>query len=62
MGDKPTITGLYQVRSMESEGEWEYVAVTGLSGNLMVHDPHIGIFDLESYHAGLTDIEWRHVA
>jgi len=56
---KPTDTGIYLVRCRESDYQWESVIVTRNPRGLVVHCLYLGPTDLDRYHDGLTEIEWK---
>jgi len=59
LSDKPTEAGIYLVRCMESDYQWESVIVTRNPRGLVVHSSDLGPTDLDDYHNGLTEIEWK---
>lgn len=60
--DKPTLPGLYKIRCGETDGKEYFVAITQRKNILIVHDQYLGETMLESFHDGLTSLEWLHVA
>jgi hypothetical protein len=56
---KPTETGLWLVRCMESDYRWYPVIIANSRNGLIVNFPHSGSMLLDAYHNSLAEIEWR---
>jgi len=57
--EMPSEVGLWQIVCGENANIACHVAITKSKGVLWVHDPDIGIYDLKSYHNGLTHPMWK---
>ncbi|MFK5891900.1 MAG: hypothetical protein QM504_01615 [Pseudomonadota bacterium] len=56
--EMPDKAGLYVYKCMETEYEWTFASIYMENGALMVSDLYLGKADLESFHAGSTDLLW----